>query len=68
MDFGAALRRLRTERGLSTRQLADRVPCSKTAVNDLETGRRPPTHALASALDTALSAGGTGRVGGSARG
>jgi hypothetical protein len=54
--FAQALRRLRGTH--SVRDLARLASCGKTVVGDLETGRRPPTSAIAAALDQALDAGG----------
>ncbi|WP_327586951.1 helix-turn-helix transcriptional regulator [Nonomuraea sp. NBC_00507] len=56
--FGEALRRLRLGAGMSFRELAALAHCSKTHVADLESGRRPPTAPIATALDEALGAGG----------
>ncbi|MDT4994198.1 MAG: hypothetical protein QOH97_4090 [Actinoplanes sp.] len=53
-EFAEELRRLRNQRGLSYRELADLASCGKTQVNDLETGRRQPTPTMVRALDTAL--------------
>ncbi|MDQ1052005.1 helix-turn-helix transcriptional regulator [Streptomyces sp. V4I2] len=55
--FAAELRRLRGE--LSLRALALRASCSKSIIGDLEIGRRIPSARMASALDSALGAGGT---------
>jgi len=55
-DFSDALRRLRGSR--SIRDVATLAACSKTQVGDLESGKRQPTGAMASALDRALGAGG----------
>ncbi|MFJ8158352.1 multiprotein-bridging factor 1 family protein [Streptomyces sp. NPDC094468] len=57
VSFGAELRRLRGQ--LSLRALAQRASCSKSLINDLEHGRRPPTPRIAGALDKALRADGT---------
>ncbi|WP_380283845.1 helix-turn-helix domain-containing protein [Kitasatospora purpeofusca] len=46
-DFGTALRRLRLERGLSMRALAQRLGYSAHSVfSDIEAGRRIPSEAL----------------------
>jgi transcriptional regulator with XRE-family HTH domain len=58
--FASELRRLRAERGLSVRDLAARIHHGKSYVHDLETGRRPPTEAIARRLDDALA--GAGRL------
>lgn len=55
-DFSEALRRLRGSR--SVRDVAQLAAVSKTQVSDLESERRPPTTAMAAALDRALDAGG----------
>lgn len=57
-DFSDALRRLRGSR--SIRDVAQLAAVSKTQVSDLESGRRPPTAAMAAALDRAL--GGDGEL------
>jgi transcriptional regulator with XRE-family HTH domain len=56
--FGAELRRLRSERGLSYRALAARVYCSYSLIRHLEIDRRQPSAQLALALDQVLDAGG----------
>lgn len=56
--FPATLRRLRTERGLSVRELARLAYQGKTLVHDLETGRAQPKPDVARRLDDALQAGG----------
>ena len=58
--FGAELRRLRHERGLSTRELARKVPHSKSVIGAWETGtRNPPTVADAKRLDDFFGSGDT---------
>lgn len=57
-EFAAELHRLRTERGLSFRELAARVHHGKSYVHELETGLKPPTAAVAGRLDEALCADG----------
>ena len=57
-EFAEELRRLRTQRGLSVRELAAFAHCGKSHVHDLETGRRRPTAAVARGLDDALGAHG----------
>lgn len=52
--FGAALRSLRQQRGLSLTALAARVSFSKSYLGNVETGDRQPTAALADACDQAL--------------
>ncbi|MFY1689576.1 helix-turn-helix domain-containing protein [Plantactinospora sp. WMMB782] len=56
--FGAELRRLRQEAGLSIRELAGPALTSRSQIHDLETGRRRPTVETAATLDQALDAGG----------
>lgn len=57
--FAAELTRLRTNSGLSLRDLARVVHHGKTYLHDLETGRTKPTGEVAQHLDNALQAGGT---------
>ncbi|MGW0515890.1 nSTAND1 domain-containing NTPase [Crossiella sp. NPDC003009] len=63
--FGAGLRRLRTERGLSLTQVAQLVHYSKGYLSNIENGRKPVNPGLARRLDEALAADGelTGLVG-----
>jgi transcriptional regulator with XRE-family HTH domain len=56
--FAAELHRLRTERGLSYRGLAELANQGKSYIEDLEKGRKPPNTAVAANLDKALSADG----------
>jgi len=56
--FGAELRRLRMEAGLSLPQLAALVHYSKGYLSKIETGRKPALPDLARRCDTALNAGG----------
>nr|MDT0659398.1 helix-turn-helix transcriptional regulator [Micromonospora sp. DSM 115978] len=56
--FGATLRRLREQRGLSLRALARAAYASSSHLHDLETGRRRPTPDTAQRLDDVLRAGG----------
>jgi transcriptional regulator with XRE-family HTH domain len=56
--FAATLRALRSERGLSLRDLARLAIYGKSYLHDLETGRKQPTAAVAERLDEVLSAGG----------
>lgn len=56
--FAAELRRLRTERGLSYRALAEQATQGKSYIEDLEKGRRQPNPGVAANLDKALAAGG----------
>ncbi|HEX8630402.1 MAG TPA: helix-turn-helix domain-containing protein [Catenuloplanes sp.] len=57
-DFGAELRRLRGERGLSLRELAARVHHGKSYLHELETGQKSPPAAVVRRLDEALDARG----------
>lgn len=52
------LRGLRAERGLSLAQLGALVHYHRSYLSELERGRKPPTVAVAAALDEALGAGG----------
>jgi len=60
--FAAALRRLRLERGLSYRALADLAHYAKSYVDDLEKGRKPPNPAVAERLDVPARCCPTGRA------
>jgi putative transcriptional regulator len=53
--FGARLRDLRTEAGLSQRELAERAGCNVFTVNKLERGVQEPAWPLVLALAKALS-------------
>lgn len=57
-EFAELLRRLRTERGLSLRELAALTHHGKSYLHDLETGRKPPTAEIARRLDGVLASGG----------
>ncbi|MEU4239646.1 helix-turn-helix transcriptional regulator [Actinoplanes sp. NPDC026619] len=57
-QFAAELRRLRTERGLSYRGLAELANQGKSYIEELEKGRKPPNAAVAANLDRLLGAGG----------
>lgn len=58
--LGEAVRRLRTEAGLSQEQLAERAATDFTAVGGVERGQRNPSYStllrLAAALGTSVSA------------
>ncbi len=56
--FGAALARLREERGLSLRALAKLVPYTHVYLWELEKARKPPTAQVAEFCDDALDAAG----------
>jgi transcriptional regulator with XRE-family HTH domain len=58
VDFAQELHRLRTERGWSLAQLAERVPCNRAYLGQLEHGERRPSPQLAQRVDAALGAGG----------
>ncbi|MDT5041549.1 MAG: hypothetical protein QOE51_2534 [Actinoplanes sp.] len=55
--FGAELRRLRQERGLSIRDLADLAHHSRTVVWEWEKGKKTPCEGDATALDALLGGG-----------
>ncbi|MEV0641874.1 helix-turn-helix domain-containing protein [Streptomyces sp. NPDC050619] len=57
-DFAAAMRRLRTERGLSLAELAIATRYSKSHLSNVEHGRKRPHRDLAELLDRVLKAGG----------
>jgi len=57
-SFGEAVRRLRTERGISLRGLAKLAPLDVGYLSKIENGHRPGTLAAARAIDAALSASG----------
>ena len=52
--FGVTLRRLRIEKGLSQKQLADRLHMERSSVSNWEAGRRIPDAAAISQLAKAL--------------
>lgn len=56
--FGRRMREIRMLRGLSLRDLERRVFFSKSYLQILETGGKPPTMEAAARLDNALAAGG----------
>lgn len=56
--FGEQLRRLRTERGLSLRDLAGKVHHGKSFLHELQSGQKHPPAAVARRLDEALGATG----------
>jgi transcriptional regulator with XRE-family HTH domain len=58
-DFAHELLRLRADRGLSLAQLAQRVPCNRAYLGQLEHGERRPSPQLAQRVDDALGAGGS---------
>ncbi len=59
-DIGARLKKIRTDKGLSLRELAKHAHISHSFIADIETGRSKPSidtlEALATALDVSLSA------------
>jgi transcriptional regulator with XRE-family HTH domain len=59
MSFGGELGRLMTERGVSTRQLADLVPCSHSYVSKLTQGVKHASPKMAARMDEVLDAEGT---------
>ena len=56
MLFAKNLKKLRTEKGLSQRELAERLYVTRTAVNRWETGSRLPDAAMISRLSEILDA------------
>lgn len=54
--LGDTIRRLRKERGLSQRRLADRAGITEVAVNRIETGKIKPALATLEAITRALEA------------
>ncbi len=56
--FGTALRRLRTQRGMSLAKLSELVHYSKGQLSKIENGERPARPALARLCDNALQGGG----------
>jgi DNA-binding XRE family transcriptional regulator len=56
--FGAELRRLRTDAGLSQEDLGQRVSYSGSLIGMIETARRAPTRDFARRCDEALATGG----------
>ncbi|WP_091653769.1 helix-turn-helix domain-containing protein [Micromonospora pallida] len=57
--FGAHLRAIRTDRGLSLRALGQLTHRGKSHLHELETGAKAPTFDTARHLDRVLNAGGT---------
>jgi transcriptional regulator with XRE-family HTH domain len=57
-SFPSRLRALRTERGLSLRELAKLVPCSHVRIHQLEQGAGVPSAQMAERLDSVLDASG----------
>jgi transcriptional regulator with XRE-family HTH domain len=57
ITYGAEVRRLRKERGLTQTTLAKKVSSSKTATSDLERGQGNPSAQLRDELDKALAPG-----------
>lgn len=53
--FGSELRRLRTSRGLSQRQLVERIDCNHSYISRLEAGTRHPSLCAVERLSAALS-------------
>jgi len=58
LAFAEELRRLRAQSGLSLRELGARVAHGKSYLQELETGQKPPSLAIARRLDKALDGGG----------
>jgi transcriptional regulator with XRE-family HTH domain len=61
-DFGSELRRLMTDRGLSLRETARRVPCDSGYLSKVAAGRKRPSPELGARLDALLNADGTLRA------
>jgi transcriptional regulator with XRE-family HTH domain len=57
-DFGAELRRLMAERGLSQNETARRVPCDPGYLSKVAAGAKRPSPGTAARLDDILGAGG----------
>lgn len=57
-DFGAVMRRLRRERGVSLSGLAEATNYSKSHLSNIENGRKRPNRELAESVDAALCADG----------
>lgn len=57
-EFGAAMKRLRTQRRLTADELARKVSYDRGALGRLERGERLPTPQIAALIDTALNADG----------
>ncbi|HEY2577214.1 MAG TPA: helix-turn-helix transcriptional regulator [Streptosporangiaceae bacterium] len=57
-DFGAELRRLMAERGLSQNETARRVPCNPGYLSKVAAGTKRPSVEIRARLDNVLSAGG----------
>lgn len=53
-DFGAAVRRLREQRGITQAELAERVGLGRTSMTNLERGRQNPPLSLLPELARAL--------------
>jgi transcriptional regulator with XRE-family HTH domain len=58
MGFAERLAELLTERGVSGRELARRIPCDRSYVSLLAQGRRRPSPEMATRIDRLLDAGG----------
>jgi transcriptional regulator with XRE-family HTH domain len=57
-DFAAELCLLMTERGISGRQLAKRIPCDGALICRLRSGKQRPSARVAQRIDEVLDAGG----------
>ncbi|MGO9221942.1 MAG: helix-turn-helix domain-containing protein [Streptosporangiaceae bacterium] len=57
-DFATALHELMTERGVSVREMARRVPCDKALISRYCSGKQRPSLKLAKRCDDLLGAGG----------
>lgn len=52
--IGAAVRRVRADKGLTQQELAERAGLHKTQITELELGKRPPTVKTLAAILAAL--------------
>ncbi|SDG28369.1 Helix-turn-helix [Sinosporangium album] len=57
MGIGRRIAQARKLRGLTQQQLADRVPCSKSLIAQVERGHKPATQALVAAVARTLGVG-----------
>lgn len=57
-SFGAEVRRLRNQAGLSQQQFGDKIPLSQSAVSDIERGRSQVRRGQAERIDQVLTSGG----------
>lgn len=55
IDVGKMIAKIRTDRGYSQRQLADKLNLSKQAISNYETGKREPDYVTLEAIADALN-------------